>query len=80
VKFSLQLGESPELTFLPITREIEVTHGYGKKKYTEKVITTLGAVPDLLTCDWFNPEGSKANTSQYNQERLRTYPFKRSGC
>ncbi len=25
----------------PVTREVEVTHGYGKKKYIEKVITTL---------------------------------------
>jgi hypothetical protein len=57
-------------TFLPITREIEVTHGYGKKKYTEKVITTLGAVPDLLTCDWFNPEGSKANTTKKDYEPI----------
>ena len=42
----------------PVTREVNVTHGYGKNKYTEKVLTTLVAVPDLLTCDWFNPEGS----------------------
>jgi len=54
----------------PVTREIEVTHGYGKKKYTEKVITTLGAVPDLLTCDWFNPEGSKANTTKKDYEPI----------
>ncbi|TES88670.1 MAG: hypothetical protein E3J94_07595, partial [Desulfobacteraceae bacterium] len=47
----------------PVTREVEVVHGYGKKKYTEKVLTTLVGVPDLLTCDWFNPEGSKANTT-----------------
>ena len=57
-------------SFLPISREIEVTHGYGKKKYTEKVITTLGAVPDLLTCDWFNPEGSKANTTKKDYEPI----------
>ncbi len=48
----------------PVTREVEVVHGYGKKKYTEKVLTTLVGVPDLLTCDWFNPEGSKANTTK----------------
>jgi len=57
-------------TFIPMSREIEVTHGYGKKKYTEKVITTLGAVPDLLTCDWFNPEGSTANTSKKDYEPI----------
>lgn len=57
-------------TFVPISREIEVTHGYGKKKYTEKVITTLGAVPDLLTCDWFNPGGSKANTTKKDYEPI----------
>jgi hypothetical protein len=57
-------------TFVPMTREIEVTHGYGKKKYTEKVITTLGAVPGLLTCDWFNPEGSKANTAKKDYEPI----------
>ena len=54
----------------PVTREIEVTHGYGKNKYTEKLVTTLGAVPDLLTCDWFNPEGSKANTTKKDYEPI----------
>jgi len=57
-------------SFTPITREVEVTHGYGKRKYTEKVITTLVGVPDLLTCDWFNPEGSKANTTKKNYEPI----------
>jgi hypothetical protein len=52
--------------FPPVTREAEVVHGYGKKKYTEKVLTTLMGVPDLLTCDWFNPEGSQANTAKKN--------------
>lgn len=47
-----------------VTREVEVVHGYGKKKYSEKVLTTLVGVPDLLTCDWFNPKGSKANTTK----------------
>jgi len=28
------------------------------------VFTTLVGVPDLLACDWFNPEGSKANTAR----------------
>lgn len=54
----------------PVTREVEVVHGYGKKKYTEKVITTLVGVPDLLTCDWFNPEGSKANTNKKDYEPI----------
>ena len=49
-------------SFSPVTREVEVIHGYGKKKYTEKVLTTLIGMPDLLTCHWFNPEGSKSNT------------------
>ncbi|MFC1863703.1 transposase, partial [Thermodesulfobacteriota bacterium] len=48
--------------FPPVTREVEVVHGYGKKRYTENVLTSLVGVPDLLTCDWFNPEGSQANT------------------
>lgn len=52
----------------PVTREVEVVHGYGKKKYTEKVLTTLVGVPDLLTCDWFNPKGSKANTTKNDYE------------
>lgn len=53
-----------------VTREVEVVHGYGKKKYTEKVFTTLVGVPDLLTCDWFNPEGSKANTTKNDYEPI----------
>ena len=56
--------------FPPVTREVELVHGYGKKKYTEKVITTLVGVPDLLTCDWFNPEGSKANTTKKDYEPI----------
>jgi len=54
----------------PVTREIKVVHGYGKKKYTEKVLTELVGVPDLLTCDWFNPEGSKANTAKKDYEPI----------
>jgi len=54
----------------PVTREVEVTHGYGKKKYTERVITTLAGVDDLLTCDWFNLEGSKANTTKKDYEPI----------
>jgi len=57
-------------SFPPVTREVEVVHGYGKKKYTEKVLTTLVGVSDLLTCDWFNPEGSKANTNKKNYEAI----------
>ena len=56
--------------FPPVTREVEVVHGYGKKKYTEKVLTTLVGVTDLLTCDWFNPEGSKANTTKNDYEPI----------
>ncbi len=44
----------------PVSREVQVSHGYGKSRYTEKLTTTLVGVPDLMTCDWFNPEGSKA--------------------
>jgi len=57
-------------SFPPVTREVEVVHGYGKKKYTEKVLTTLVGVPDLLTCDWFNPEGSQANTAKKDYEPI----------
>lgn len=57
-------------SFTPVHREVEVVHGYGKKKYTEKVLTTLVGVPDLLTCDWFNKEGSKANTAKKNYEPI----------
>jgi hypothetical protein len=56
--------------FTPVSREIDVTHGYGKKKYTEKVITTLVGVPDLLSCDWFNPKGSKANTTKKDYQPI----------
>jgi hypothetical protein len=34
------------------------------------VLTTLVGVPDLLTCDWFNPEGSKANTTKKDYEPI----------
>lgn len=57
-------------SFPPSHREVEVVHGYGKKKYTEKVLTTLVGVPDLLTCDWFNKEGSKANTAKKDYEPI----------
>ncbi len=57
-------------SFSPFTREVEVVHGYGKKRYTEKVLTTLVGVPDLLTCDWFNPEGSQANTTKKDYEPI----------
>ncbi len=53
-----------------VTREIEVSRGYGKERYKEKVATTLVAVPDLLTCDWFNPKGSKTNTSKKDYEPI----------
>jgi hypothetical protein len=57
-------------SFPPVTREVEVVHGYGKKRYTEKVLTTLVGVPDILTCDWFNPEGSQANTTKKDYEPI----------
>jgi hypothetical protein len=34
------------------------------------VATTLVGVDDLLTCDWFNPEGSKANTTKKDYESI----------
>jgi hypothetical protein len=52
------------------TREVTVTHGYGKNKFTEKVVTTLVAVPGLMSCDWFNPEGSEANTARKDYEPI----------
>jgi|GEM_PF-5827325 len=57
-------------SLLPVTREVDVVHDYGKKRYTEKVITTLVGVPDLLTCNWFNPTGSKANTTKKDYEPI----------
>jgi len=57
-------------SFPPVTREVEVVHGYGKKRHTENVLTTLVGVPDLLTCDWFNPEGSQANTAKKDYEPI----------
>jgi len=48
----------------PAARDVDVTHGYGNAKYTEKIRTELIGVPGLLTCDWFSPEGSKANTAK----------------
>ena len=57
-------------SFAPVTREVKVVHGYGKKKYTEKVLTDLVGVPDLFTCDWFNPEGSKTNTAKKDYEPI----------
>jgi len=52
------------------TRIVEVTHGYGKGKYTEKVLTSLLGVEGLLSCDWFNPEGSEANTTKRDYEPI----------
>ena len=37
-----------------------------------KMLTTLVGMPDLLTCHWFNSEGSKANTvKNYKQSGIR---------
>jgi hypothetical protein len=52
------------------TREVTVTHGYGKNKFNEKVLTTLVGVPGLLSCDWFNPEGSEANTAKKDYDPI----------
>ena len=52
------------------TREITVYHGYGKKAYSEQVLTTLVGVPGLLTCDWFNPKGSQANTTRKDYQPI----------
>lgn len=52
------------------TREVTVTRGYGKNKYHEKVVTTLAGVEGLLSCDWFNPEGSQANTTKKDYEPI----------
>jgi hypothetical protein len=52
------------------TRVVEVTHGYGKGKYREKVLTSLLGVEGLLSCDWFNPEGSEANTTKRDYEPI----------
>src|SRR4030043_25417 len=52
------------------TREVTVTHGYGKNKYEDKVLTTLVGVPGLMSCDWFNPEGSEANTTKKDYEPI----------
>jgi len=52
------------------TREVTVTHGYGKHKVDEKVVTTLVGVAGLLSCDWFNPEGSEANTTKKDYEPI----------
>jgi hypothetical protein len=57
-------------TSIEKTREVTVTHGYGKKKYDEKIVTTLVGIPGLMSCDWFNPEGSEANTTKKDYEPI----------
>jgi Transposase DDE domain len=51
-------------------RDVEVTHGQGKHAYIEKVRTELIGVPGLLTCDWFNPQGSEAYTAKKDYEPI----------
>lgn len=51
-------------------RVVEVTHGYGKGKYTQEVATELVRVEGLLSCEWFNAEGSDANTSKRDYESI----------
>lgn len=66
---SLALAQESS-TCIEKTREVTVTHGYGKNKFDEKVLTTLVGVPGLLSCDWFNPEGSQANTAKKDYEPI----------
>lgn len=51
-------------------RIVQVTRGYGKGKHTEEVLTELAGVEGLLSCDWFNPEGSDANTYKRDYEPI----------
>ena len=57
-------------TLPPVTRKISVSRGYGKKSYVEEVRTTVVAVPDLMSCDWFNPQGSKTNTAKKDYDPI----------
>ena len=66
---SLALAQESS-TCIENTREVTVTHGYGKNKFDEKVLTTLVGVPGLLSCDWFNPEGSQTNTAKKDYEPI----------
>jgi hypothetical protein len=66
---SLALAQESS-TCIEKTREVTVTHGYGKNKFDEKVLTTLVGVPGLLSCDWFNPEGSQTNTTKKDYEPI----------
>jgi hypothetical protein len=59
-RLALETGDS-----FPARRDVEATHGYGEEKCTEKIDTERIGVPGLLTCDWFNPEGSNVNTSEF---------------
>ncbi len=66
---SLALAQESS-TCIEKTREVTVTHGYGKNKFDEKVLTTLVGVAGLLSCDWFNPEGSQTNTAKKDYEPI----------
>ena len=57
-------------TCIEKTREVTVTHGYGKNTFDEKVLTTLVGVAGLMSCDWFNPEGSQTNTAKKDYEPI----------
>jgi len=57
-------------TCLEKTREVTVTHGYGKDKFNEKVVTTLVGVSGLLSCDWFNSQCSETNTTEKDYEPI----------
>ncbi len=66
---ALALSHGDE-TCIEKTREVTVTHGYGKNTWDEKVLTTLVGIPGLMSCDWFNPEGSEANTAKKDYEPI----------
>jgi hypothetical protein len=57
-------------TCIEKTREVTVRHGYGKNTWDEKVLSTLVGIPGLMSCDWFNPEGSEANTAKKDYEPI----------
>lgn len=55
---------------IEVSRQKTITHGYGKNKTQEQQVTTLIGIPGLLSCNWFNPEGSKANTAKKDYEPI----------
>jgi hypothetical protein len=55
-------------TCYPACRSVEVAHGQGRNRWMQTVLTELVGVEGLLTCDWFNPRGSDAYTSNRDYE------------